>query len=145
VRSHRPRPELCLPSLSATTFLFHCWRCAMFRHIQSAGCLLLIVFLLCAGLSQAQSTTGRIVGTVSDASGAVLPGVEIVVRNPDTGFVRTVVTEESGNYNVPLLQPGTYEVQASLTGFRREVRSGITVQVESVIRIDFRLNVGDIT
>ena len=108
------------------------------------GVLSLLLFPL-AKSAQAQSTAAGIVGTITDETGAVLPGVEVLVKNPATGLTRTVVTEESGNYNVPLLPPGQYQVQASLAGFRREIRNGITVQVESVVRIDFPMRVGDVT
>src|SRR5690349_15527709 len=93
----------------------------------------------------AQTTTGRIVGVIKDASGAVVPGVEIVVRNPGTGLARNVLTNESGAYTVSLLPPAVYEVEASLPGFQRELRSGITLQVDTVVRIDFEMRVGDVT
>jgi hypothetical protein len=93
----------------------------------------------------AQTTTGRIVGTVTDESGAVIPGVVVGIRNPDTGLTREVLTNESGNYAVSLLPPAVYEAQASLPGFRQEVRSGVTVQVDAVIRLDFALHVGTTT
>jgi hypothetical protein len=93
----------------------------------------------------AQTTTGRIVGNVTDESGAFIPGVEIVVRNPATGLTRNVVTNESGAYAVPLLPPAVYEVEASLAGFRKEIRSGVTVQVDIVVRVDFGLHVGSVS
>jgi hypothetical protein len=92
-----------------------------------------------------QTTTGRIVGNINDESGAVIPGVEIVVRNPATGLVRNVITNESGAFTVPLLPPAVYDVEASLAGFRKEVRSGVTVQVDIVVRVDFSLHVGNVT
>jgi len=55
-----------------------------------------------------------------------------------------VVTNESGTFSVPLLPPAVYEVDAALAGFRKEIRSGVTVQVDAVVRVDFRLRVGDI-
>src|SRR5688572_20338819 len=105
--------------------------------------LLLFLLISVATLLRAQTTTGRIVGTVTDESGAVIPGVEVVVRNPATGLVRNVLTNESGTFTVPLLPPSVYEVEASLAGFRKEIRSGITVQVEAVVRVEFALRVGD--
>src|SRR5690242_2126739 len=105
---------------------------------------ILIAMALSASALAAQTTTGRIVGNVADESGAVIPGVEIVVRNPATGLVRNVVTNESGAYVVPLLPPAVYEVEASLTGFRKEVRAGVTVQVDIVVRVDFALHIGDV-
>src|SRR5215510_2045241 len=101
------------------------------------------VLLSCTSLV-AQTTTGRIVGHVADESGAVIPGVEIVVRNPATGLVRNALTNESGAYVVPLLPPAVYAVEASLSGFRKEVRSGVTVQVDVVVRVDFALHIGNV-
>ena len=94
----------------------------------------------------AQTTTGRITGTVGDVSGAMIPGVEVVIRNPATGLTRTILTNETGTYMAAALPPAPgYEVEASLPGFRREVRSGITLAMEAVIRIDFILEVGAVT
>jgi len=89
----------------------------------------------------AQTNTGRITGTVSDATGAVIPGVEIAVRNPATGLTRNTITNESGTYQVPLLPVGTYEVQAGLPGFATEVRTGVIINVDAVVRQDFALKV----
>ena len=93
-----------------------------------------------------QTTTGRITGSVSDATGAMIPGVEVVIRNPGTGLTRTVITNETGTYMVAALPPAAgYEVEASLPGFRREVRSEVTLPIEAVIRVDFILEVGQVT
>src|SRR5437899_2242795 len=98
------------------------------------------------GLSAlAQTNTGRIVGNVTDETGAVIPGVDVAVRNPATGLSRNVITNESGTYAVPLLPPGVYEVEASLSGFRTELRSGVTVNVDAVLRLDFALKVGEVS
>src|SRR5262245_48210298 len=100
---------------------------------------MIAILLSCASLV-AQTTTGRIVGNVADESGAVIPGVEITVRNPATGTVRNAITNESGAFVVPLLPPAVYSVEASLSGFRKEIRSGVTVQVDIVVRVDFSLH-----
>src|SRR4026209_1957772 len=94
----------------------------------------LIVLLIMNAPSElfGQTNTGRIVGTVTDASGAVIPGVEVAVKNPATGLSRTVITNESGTYAVPLLPPSSYDVEAALPGFRGETRSGVTVNVDAV-------------
>ena len=92
-----------------------------------------------------QTNTGRITGIVTDESGAVIPGVEILVKNPSTGLTRNTITNESGNYQVPLLPPGVYDVEAALAGFSTGVRSGITVQVDAVPRVDLVLKVGEIS
>jgi len=92
----------------------------------------------------AQTTTGRITGTVTDDSGAVIPGAEVTVRNPGTGLTRSVVTNESGTYQLPFLPSRVYELEAALPGFRSEVRSGVTRQVNAVLRIDFKVRLGDL-
>src|SRR5947208_10760085 len=65
----------------------------------------------------AQITSATISGTVKDQTQAVLPGVDIVVRNVDTGVTRSVVSDASGNFTIPGLPPGTYETRATLQGF----------------------------
>ena len=62
--------------------------------------------------------TGQINGVVSDASGAVLPGVTVEATSTTTGAVRTAVSGADGLYTLPLLQPGVYNVKASLSGFK---------------------------
>ena len=75
--------------------------------------------------TKAQATNGIISGTVTDASGAAVPGVTIQVKNVNTGVTRTVLTNEQGRYRVPDLLVGEYEVQASLAGFQTVVQRGI--------------------
>jgi hypothetical protein len=93
----------------------------------------------------AQDTTGTILGIISDASGAVLPGVTVTVKNTDTSQPRTIVTDEGGRYRVPLLAPGHYEVTAQLSGFQTMVRSGITVTVGQQAVVDARLSIGNVS
>lgn len=92
-----------------------------------------------------QRVTGAIDGRVTDPSGAILPGVEVTVTNESTGQTRTAMTNETGFYNVPLLPSGTYSVQASLPGFRTELRRGIVVEVDRNARVEIQLQVGAIT
>lgn len=116
----------------------------MFRLLKTV--LLAACITACAaGSLLAQSNTGRITGTVTDGTGAVIPGVDVVVKNPQTNLSRTAVTNESGTFQVPLLPTGSYEVQASLPGFSTGVRSGVTVNVDAVVRVDFSLKVGEIS
>src|SRR6266516_6541156 len=88
--------------------------------------------------------TGAITGLVSDSSGGVLPGVTIEVTSSDTGQVRTAVTVGDGFYTVPLLNPGRYQVQATLAGFRTTIRDGIVVVVNESARADLQLQVGQV-
>src|SRR5437773_11958955 len=89
---------------------------------------LLLLFLL-SQFALAQGTTGMILGTVSDTTGAAIPGATLTLRNVDTGFTRTVSTDEAGRYRAPQLALGRYEVTTELAGFQSEVRTGITLTV----------------
>src|SRR5690242_6809304 len=93
----------------------------------------------------AQVNTGTISGSVTDQTQAVLPGVAVKVSNVETGITRTVVTGSRGEYKVPSLVVGTYEVHAEMTGFESSVRSGITLTVGREEVVDFTLKIGDVT
>src|SRR5216117_1922038 len=77
-----------------------------------------VACLLFAMSGFAQVINATLSGTVTDASGALIPGVEITAKNTDTGVVSTVVTNEAGTYRFGSLQPGPYEVSAQLPGFQ---------------------------
>jgi hypothetical protein len=105
---------------------------------------LLGVLGLGRALDAGAQATGTIAGVVTDESTAVMPGVTIEATNTATAQVRTAVTGPDGRYTIPLLQPGTYDVKGTLTGFRSVVHQGITVAVESTSRVDLKLTVGEI-
>jgi hypothetical protein len=88
--------------------------------------------------------TGSITGQITDESGAVMPGVSVDATNTATGQTRNAVTGADGFYTIPLVQPGTYEVKATLSGFKPVVRQNITVSVGDTSRVDMKLTVGGI-
>ena len=92
----------------------------------------------------AQNPTGQISGRVTDASGGVLPGVDVTVTQTSTGLVRTVVSNETGQFNVPSLPVGPYRVEAALSGFRTFVQSNIVLQVNANLVVDAVLSLGDL-
>jgi hypothetical protein len=94
--------------------------------------------------SAAQVNTGTILGTVKDRSGAVLPGASVTVTNTETGIGRSAVAGERGEYRIPALAIGNYEVQAELPGFQTAIRKGITLSVGQEAVIDISLNVGNV-
>ena len=104
-----------------------------------------ILLLLSFTSSFAQRTTAEIVGTVTDETGGVLPGVEVVITNLDTALTRSTFSDDSGNYHVRLLPVGRYSVSGELVGFKKQEISGIILQVDQVARIDLGLEVGEIT
>src|SRR3990172_4879775 len=93
-----------------------------------AGFLFALLTFFC-GFGVAQETTATISGTVRDATGAVIPGAAVQVRNVATGITRSIETDAQGRYTVPQLLPGSYEVQTSMAGFQTYVRSGIALTV----------------
>ncbi len=105
--------------------------------------LLLSVLLFTAQAALGQ--TAQITGRVADSTNAVVPDAKINVRNVETGIENPTSTNESGYYTVPLLPPGRYEVTAQKPGFRPITRSGIKLEVQQVARIDFVMEVGEIT
>jgi carboxypeptidase family protein len=100
------------------------------------------VFLYAAAPAFAQQGTAEIVGKVSDAQGAVLPGVAIVVTNEDTGVYREVVTTANGSYSLTHLVPGRYRISATLAGFRTLDRRGVSTAVGVTTTLDLTLDVG---
>ncbi len=110
-------------------------------------CGAILCFLALAGGSflLGQGTTATVLGTVHDQSGAVLPGVAVTVRNVETGIARTTTTGSRGEYQLPSLPPGAYEVQAVLTGFQTGIRRGITLSVGQDATVNFDLEVGNVS
>ena len=92
----------------------------------------------------AQTVTGTIVGTVLDAQGAVIPNAAISARNRETGLERTATSDGSGEFTVTSVPAGPYDVTVTAPGFQQTVRSGVTMTVGAVLRLDFKLNVGDV-
>jgi hypothetical protein len=93
----------------------------------------------------AQSTLGTIRGVALDESAAVIPGVDVTVRNLGTNVLRQVVTGDTGNYEVSGLVPGFYEVTGELIGFRKVVVSDILLETSMTVRVDLELRVGEVT
>ncbi len=116
------------------------------HHPTSVRWILLVSFLLLnVSRGYAQTSAGAIVGSVSDASGAMIPGVEVTATNLGTNQTRQVVTNETGNYRIEPLQAGVYTVSAELPGFRKAVRSDLKVDVDARLRIDFKMEVGAVS
>jgi hypothetical protein len=107
--------------------------------------LLLTSALACFCIPIWAQDTAEIQGAVTDSSGAVLPGASVTVSNPAKGFTRRLVTNETGNYDAPKIPIGEYVITGEATGFEKLVRSGITLAVGQVLRVDLQLNIGQVT
>ncbi|MBI1761198.1 MAG: TonB-dependent receptor [Acidobacteria bacterium] len=106
--------------------------------------LFLLWLLICPNIS-AQTTSTSIVGTVVDASGAVLPGAKITALNTRTGQKREDVTSSTGDFSFPLLDVGVYDVTVDASGFKQEIRRSVVLQINDKLRVDFALQVGATT
>jgi hypothetical protein len=103
------------------------------------------VFLCLSAILCGQVTTGTILGTVVDATGSVVPGAVVVITESSKGTSQQFVTDGAGFFNAPYLAPGTYQVAVQKDGFKRELRSGITLEVDQRARIDVTLAPGAVT
>jgi hypothetical protein len=101
-----------------------------------------LVVLLAAGLA-AQSSTGAMRGTVKDAQG-IIPGATVVLTNEDNGTSRETVSNESGEYSFPALEPATYTVRVEVPGFRRFERKAVRVTTQANVGLDIQLEVGSL-
>ena len=106
--------------------------------------LVLVLALSFAPIILFASVKSTILGTVTDASGAVIAGATVKVTSVDTGFTRQITTEASGDYVVPDLDPGRYSVTVDLAGFKTFTRTGIELQVDQRLRVDVALEVGNV-
>jgi len=93
---------------------------------------------------KAQVLYGSILGTVTDPNGAVLPAAHITVVNPKTGLKREADSDSAGLYAIPNLPEGTYDLTASAKGFKEYKQTGVDVGVGAVVRIDFKMEVGQV-
>ena len=112
-----------------------------FRFLTVAAfSLLLGVFQVSA---QSQASTGQITGTVTDSTGAVVPNATVKVVNKGTGAEKTATTNDEGVYRFLLLQPGTYTVTASGSGFSDQSRDAV-VNIGRIVNVGFQLGVSDV-
>src|SRR4051794_17057558 len=91
----------------------------------------------------AQSFTGGITGTVRDPSGAVVPQAQVVIVSTATNTRVAIHSDASGNYSAISLQPGRYNMEVTVSGFKKYLRTGVTLDVQQQARIDIVLQVGD--
>lgn len=107
---------------------------------------LLVCILFFGGLDvSAQTSSGRISGTVTDSTGAVVANVTVTVSDPATNLSRTVTTDENGFYTVTNLPVGTYSVSAELQNFKKSILNGNVINADARLTVDFTLETGDLS
>jgi outer membrane receptor protein involved in Fe transport len=105
---------------------------------------ILLVLLASQDLVLGQSTAG-LSGTIRDATGAVIPGAQIGIVNLETGIRREASSNAAGNYEVPLLQPGTYRLTVQKEGFKAVTRDGLRLEVNQQARIELTMELGSVS
>jgi hypothetical protein len=105
---------------------------------------LVTIALLCGSCALFAQATGQISGVVSDPAGQVMPGVRIELTNVATAETRNTTTVADGTYAFPLVNPGTYQVKATATGFKTVLVDQVLVQVNGTSRVDVHLAIGGV-
>src|SRR5450755_4560889 len=92
-----------------------------------------------------QVTSGTILGSVQDATGAAVAGAKITITETGKGTTGTYQSDQAGEYNVPFLIPGTYTVSAEKDGFKRSITRDVVLDVDQRARVDFQLQIGEVS
>jgi hypothetical protein len=114
------------------------------RHPRAAFALFVVFFVTLTPVrtASAQITAATVSGIVRDDTGAALPGVDITVKNLETGLTRTAATGHDGTYNIPGLPPGLYEIRASLQGFATAVQADVPLTLAQQASLNVTMRVG---
>src|SRR5215467_9653762 len=104
----------------------------------------LAAIVLAASVLSAQNPTATLVGTVRDGSGAVVLDASLELHNTDTGEIRKTLTADKGQFTIPNLVPGPYEITVTKPGFRSVRETNIELQMDQVARIEIKLEIGTI-
>ncbi len=117
-----------------------------FLKVRLVWCCALVVTLIGLANSRlaAQGAIGSILGTVTDASGAVIAGARVQAVNAGTSATQATTTDAEGRYRIPALAAGTYDVQAENTGFQTAVRKAVVLNAGADVVVDFSMSVGQV-
>lgn len=108
----------------------------------SAPVILMVALVLCPGVVHAQAVTGTLLGNITDQAGLPMPGAVVTATEVNTNISSTAVTNDSGYYIFSNMKDGVYRVEAELSGFKKTVRGGIEIEVNTTIRVDLKMEVG---
>src|SRR5216683_47392 len=117
------------------------WDSAMTSKYRST---ILAAALLTASGVFAQINTGRISGSIQDASRAGVPGTTVRAINLQTGVTTTTLSQDSGDYLLNFLVPGSYRIEAERSGFRRAAQTDVVVNAGGIAHVEFNLQVGEV-
>src|SRR5690349_8415117 len=114
------------------------WNIVQLGARRALWCAIVVTFCAASALAQ---TTGRLVGTIVDAQGAVLPGVTVTVTSPNLQGANTQITDASGQFRFPSLPPGVYTVKAELTGFRPVDQPDVRIGIDQTVTLPLKMQV----
>jgi len=112
------------------------------KHFRTA---LVVTLAMLSSLLLAQTYQGRIVGSVTDSSGAVVSGAKVTITNIGTNVARSLTTNEAGEYSAPSLEPGKYAITVEAAGFRKLEQKSVELEVAKSLRIDLQLVAGAVS
>ena len=115
------------------------------RGVLALTCAGLVAWALGARPADAQVLYGSIVGNVTDSTGASMPGATVTIEQTETKLKRELITDAAGAYHFTAVPTGTYTITVSMSGFRAFGRPGVPVSLNSVARVDAKLEVGQLT
>ena len=133
--------------MKMSLFLARMHRVSIYSSLQNRATLrwlILALVAVCALSTTAFAQQATVVGTVTDPAGAALPNVNITVTNIDSGVAKSIQTNSAGQYVIPDLNIGHYNVKAEATGFKTTEQKNIALEVGARDRIDFQLQVGEV-
>ena len=114
-------------------------------RLKLAAVLLPLLFVLLSAGNLFSQNTATITGTVTDPTGAVVPGAQVTIVAVETNSSRTFVTDSAGRYSSGPLSVGGYRVEVQATGFKHLVREGISLQVQQAAVVNLQLELGQAT
>src|SRR5215510_2707742 len=115
----------------------------MSKQLIRVFCLLIMLSLWAlSAWAQARSSSADLTGTVFSPAKSAIPEAHITATNLATGLTRTVTTDSAGNYRIPLLPPGQYDVKVEVAGYNSQIRKGITLTVGQIALINFEMVLG---
>ena len=117
----------------------------MSRLLRRFASLLLALGVAVPLVAQSSGTTGSLFGNVKDTEGKALPGVTVSITSPSLQGVRTATTNTTGDYNLPLLPPGSYRVESALSGFEPQIRDGVVVSLNKATKVNIAMSLSRVS
>ncbi len=114
------------------------------RKLRAAAWTVVFTILVVGRIPAQVNATGTFSGEVTDPSGAPVANAEVRVTQQETGVSNAKPTAQDGIYTIPLLKPGTYSIEVTAPGFRKETHKDLTLQIQQVAQEDFKLQIGDV-